>query len=357
MIFLRESAVNKALGGKHDAAGDQQGDVRGGRVSAPRGSPARCGARSAGSRGRSWTRRCRSSRSRCGRAPWPRCASRRDGRGSRSRRRPRSSCRPGVARAVAHEAERASTRRRCARRCAAALERAGALSGGPVSLVRARPRRAPRARARPRACAAARAEREETVRFRLHKALPFDVRAARLAWRRARADAGRWWRSRRDEVVRGYEERARGARLRAGPRRAGGPRARRRSRRATPRATRGLLVNWDDGYVSFLVLPRTARRCWCARCRGEDEPGGGRAARGAARCSSTASGSAGAASPPWSLRAGALDPAEASEVARARARRRRRGWCEPWAALGDAEDGAEAQAVAGAAACVLRRAA
>ena len=54
------------------------------------------------------------------------------------------------------------------------------------------------------------------------------------------------------------------------------------------------------------------------------------------------------------LRAGALDPEEASEVV-ARATGVVPRLVRPWTALGDADDGAEAQSVAGAAACVLRR--
>ena len=52
-----------------------------------------------------------------------------------------------------------------------------------------------------------RAELEETVRFRLHKALPadFDVRSARLAWRAVSADE-LLVAVARDEVVRPYEE-------------------------------------------------------------------------------------------------------------------------------------------------------
>ena len=62
-----------------------------------------------------------------------------------------------------------------------ALERAGALSGGPVSLVLPDP--AIRlALVSTEGLEGRAAEVEETIRFRLHKALPFDVRAARLAW-------------------------------------------------------------------------------------------------------------------------------------------------------------------------------
>jgi len=71
----------------------------------------------------------------------------------------------------------------------AAFERAGALSGGPVSLVVPDP--AVRLTLLPAAdLRGRRAEVEEIVRFRLHKALPadFDVRTARLAWRAVSAD-------------------------------------------------------------------------------------------------------------------------------------------------------------------------
>ena len=75
----------------------------------------------------------------------------------------------------------------------AVLERVGALSGGDVSLVLPDP--AVRLALVPsEGLRARRRDAAETIRFRLHKALPFDVRAARLAW----APPGRsrrWWRS------------------------------------------------------------------------------------------------------------------------------------------------------------------
>ena len=66
-----------------------------------------------------------------------------------------------------------------------------------------------------------RAELEETVRFRLHKALPadFDVRSARLAWRAVSADE-LLVAVARDEVVRAYEEALESLGFHAGPRRA-----------------------------------------------------------------------------------------------------------------------------------------
>jgi hypothetical protein len=232
-----------------------------------------------------------------------------------------------------------------------ALERAGALSGGPVSLVIPDPAvrltlvSVSGVRGR-------RAELEETVRFRLHKALPadFDVRSARLAWRAVSADE-LLVAVARDEVVRPYEEALESLGFHpglvepaglalaslAGPDEAG---------------VEALLVNWDDGYVSFQVqrggrpillrtLPREDGREAVARhaeqtLRFHREQLGGRGFDEVR------------------LRSAALDPNDASEALAAALGVVPR-LVRPWAALGDGEDGEAAQAVAGAAACVLRR--
>ena len=224
-----------------------------------------------------------------------------------------------------------------------ALERAGALSGGPVSLVIPDPAvrltLVPATGLRGR-----RSELEETVRFRLHKALPadFDVRSARLAWRAVSAEE-LLVAVARDEVVRAYEEALTSLGFHpalaslAAPDQAG---------------AEALLVNWDHGYVSFQVrrggrpillrtLPREDGREAVARhaeqtLRFHREQLGGRGFDEV------------------SLRSAALDPAEASEALGAALGVVPR-LVRPWAALGDAEDGEAAQAVAGAAACVLRR--
>jgi len=233
----------------------------------------------------------------------------------------------------------------------AAFERAGALSGGPVSLVLPDP--AVRLTLLPAAdLRGRRAEVEETVRFRLHKALPaeFDVRSARLAWRAVSADE-MLVAVARDEVVRSYEEALASLGFEAGLVEPAGL-ALASLDDGEPDDAESLLVNWDHGYVSFQVrrggrplllrtLPRDDGKEAVARhaeqtLRFHREQLGGRGFDAVA------------------LRAGALDPWDASEVI-ARATGVVPRLVRPWAALGDAEDGEEAQSVAGAAACVLRR--
>ncbi len=233
----------------------------------------------------------------------------------------------------------------------AALERAGALSGGSVSLVIPDP--AVRltlvsvAGVRSR-----RAELEETVRFRLHKALPadFDVRSARLAWRAVGGDE-LLVAVARDEVVRGYEESLESLDFHPGLVEPAGLAL---ASLAVPQAAgaEALLVNWDHGYVSFQVqrggrpillrtLPREDGREAVARhaeqtLRFHREQLGGRGFDEV------------------SLRSAAIEPGDASEAILAAVGVSPR-LVRPWEALGDSEDGEAAQAVAGAAACVLRR--
>ena len=197
-----------------------------------------------------------------------------------------------------------------------------------------------------------RAELEETVRFRLHKALPadFDVRSARLAWRAVSGEE-LLVAVARDEVVRPYEEALASLDFHAGLVEPAGLAL---ASLAGPdeAGAEALLVNWDHGYVSFQIrrggrpillrtLPREDGLDAVARhaeqtLRFHREQLGG---RGFDECS---------------LRSAALDPGTASE-ALATALGVYPRLVQPWAALGDAEDGEAAQAVAGAAACVLRR--
>jgi len=233
----------------------------------------------------------------------------------------------------------------------AALERAGALSGGPVSLVIPDPAvrltLVPATGLRGR-----RSELEETVRFRLHKALPadFDVRSARLAWRAVSAEE-LLVAVARDEVVRAYEEALTSLGFHPGLVEPAGLAL--ASLAAPDQAgAEALLVNWDHGYVSFQVrrggrpillrtLPREDGREAVARhaeqtLRFHREQLGGRGFDEV------------------SLRSAAIDPGEASAALGAALGVVPR-LVQPWAAIGDDEDGAAAQAVAGAAACVLRR--
>ena len=134
------------------------------------------------------------------------------------------------------------------------LERAGALEARGAALVL--PDAAVRVTFLPagEAKASRRAEMEELVRFRLHKALPFDVREARLAWAGPRAGqflvAAIY-----KPVLEGYEQALVDVGLQPGlveP-----------TALALLAAERGedgdrLLVNWDVGYVSLVV----ARSGW-----------------------------------------------------------------------------------------------
>ncbi len=233
----------------------------------------------------------------------------------------------------------------------AALERAGALSGGPVSLVLPDPAvrltLVPGAGLRGR-----RAELEEIVRFKLHKALPadFDVRSARLAWRAVSADEIMVVVA-RDEVVRAYEEMLTSLGFHPGMVEPAGLALASLAGAEDDQAER-LLVNWDHGYVSFQVR-RGARPLLLRTLPGEE--GKDAVARHAAQTLRFHREQLGGRGfDEVTLRAAALDPEEASEaVAGATGVVPR--LVRPWAALGDSEDGEAAQAVAGAAACVLRR--
>lgn len=230
-----------------------------------------------------------------------------------------------------------------------ALERVGALAGGPVSVVLPDP--AVRLALVPaEGLRGRRVDAEETIRFRLHKALPFDVRSARLAWNGTRGDQA-LVAVVLEAVIRGYEEALEGLGFQPGvvevsslalasfPE-AGGEGDR-------------LLMNWDEGYVSFLLR------------RGEETllvrtlPGETGAASVARQATSTLkfyrdrlSGEGlqdvllRAAACPVEEALGALEPALGC-VPRL---------LEPWASLGGAQADTAAQAVAGAAASALRRA-
>jgi hypothetical protein len=229
------------------------------------------------------------------------------------------------------------------------LERAGALSGGDVSLVLPDP--AVRVTLVPAAgIRGRRREAEETVRFRLHKALPFDVRAARIAWAPALGDQ-MLVAVALDEVVRGYEDALDELGYRPG---LVEPASLALAAREAATPGDRLLVNWDDGYVSFVIL------------RGGDPvllrtlPGEGGRDAVARHAASTRQfhrdrlGGAGFAD--VVVRAATVPGEEALSILEQAIGTSPR-LVEPWAALGIREHGAPVQAVAGAAACALRRAA
>jgi hypothetical protein len=231
----------------------------------------------------------------------------------------------------------------------AVLERVGALSGGDVSLVLPDPAvrlaLVPSEGLRGRSADAA-----ETIRFRLHKALPFDIRAARLAWAAPR-DEQVLVAVAPEEVVRGYEQALESLGFQPGLVEAA-------SLALLSAAETGpgdrVLVNWDEGYVSF-VLTRAGQPLLLRTLTGDAGPDavarhatstmqfhrdrlGGEALAGVVLRSTSVPGEQAAA---------LLERALEAPVRLLR----------PWAALGITEEGASAQAVAGAAACVLRRAA
>jgi Tfp pilus assembly PilM family ATPase len=231
----------------------------------------------------------------------------------------------------------------------AALERAGALSGGPVSLVLPDP--ALRLTLVPAEGLKGRGrEMEETIRFRLHKVLPFDVRAARLAWDGSRGEQALVAVA-LGEVVDGYEEALEDLGFRPGLVEA--------STLAlaslwADEAGEGdrLLVNWDEGYVSFLLL-RGGQPLMVRTLPGE--VGAEAVARQAAstiqfhreRLS-------GGPIADVALRSAAVPPDEAV-AALGPAIGKEPRLLQPWAAIGAVETDLSAQAVAGAAASALRR--
>jgi hypothetical protein len=233
----------------------------------------------------------------------------------------------------------------------AVLERVGALSGGDVSLVLPDP--VVRLALVPaEGLRARRGEAEETIRFRLHKALPFDVRAARVAWTASRGDQALVAVA-LDEVVRAYEDALESLGLRPGlveP----ASLALLAAADGGPSGGDRLLVNWDDGYVSFALtragqplllrtLPGDAGRNAVARHATStlqfhrDRLGGGALAD-------------------FVVRSAAV-PGEEAVAVLGRAVGSVPRLLQPLAALGVHEEGPSVQAVAGAAACVLRRAA
>jgi hypothetical protein len=232
----------------------------------------------------------------------------------------------------------------------ATLERTGALSGGVVSLVLPDP--AVRLALVPAEGMRGRGrEAEETVRFRLHKALPFDVRGARLRWRPAGdqllvAVAP-------DEVIGSYEAAVEAQGFRAA---LVEPAALALADSLAGAQAGGdcLLVNWDEGYVSFVLL-RDGVPLLVRTLPGESRLDAvARQAVGTMRFRAERLGGGELAE--VVLRSAAWPGEEAASVL-ARAIGITPRLLAPWAALGIDEHGEAAQAVAGAAASALRRAA
>lgn len=239
----------------------------------------------------------------------------------------------------------------------AALERAGVLNAGRVALVLPDP--VARVALLPAAEVSARrsAEVDELIRFRLRKAVPFDIREARVASIPAGPAgsmvlAGAIF----GPVLAGYEEAFYALGLHPGLVELAGLALIEAAFRARTPGDH-ILVNWDDAYVSLVL----ARDGWPALIRtlvGEFAATPDQVVR---ELSSTVlyyrerlggTGLAGAA-----LRSAALPPAEAASLLEEPL-----GLVpevlDPWRAFGAAGERLEAaQAVAAAAACVLGRAA
>jgi hypothetical protein len=135
-----------------------------------------------------------------------------------------------------------------------ALERAGVLGGARVALVL--PDTAARIALVPAVEVPARkpAEVQDLLRFRLRKSVPFEVRDARIAWAAPgdRPNDAMVVAAASSAVVDGYEEACRSLGLAPGLVEVAGIAL---ARAAFPERTAGdgLLVNWDDGYLTLLL--------------------------------------------------------------------------------------------------------
>jgi hypothetical protein len=237
------------------------------------------------------------------------------------------------------------------------LERAGVPGGGGVILVLpdpvARVALVPGAEARSRG----RADTEELLRFRLRKAVPFDIREARVDFVRfgQRAEDALLVAAISRPVLEGYEQACAAVGLHPGivelaglsllgaafPGGAGGDR---------------LLVNWDDGYVSFLLV-REERLELARTLAGELAAAPDEVGRELANTDlyyRERLGGAGFAE--IVVRTGALPPPHAARVLREALGVEPRV-LDALAAAGRGEQAAVSQALAGAAASALRRAA
>ncbi len=234
---------------------------------------------------------------------------------------------------------------------AAVLERVGALAGGDVSLVLPDPTvrlaLVPAEGLRGR-----RREAEEMIRFRLHKALPFDVRTARLAWATPRGEQALVAVA-LEEVLRGYEDALESLGFRPGLVEAASL-ALLSAAEAEEASGDRLLVNWDEGYVSF-VLTRAGQPLLLRTLPGDAGPDA--VAHYATSTLQFHRDRLGGGSLADVVVRSAAVPGEEAAALLGRALEVAPRIFRPWAAIGVQEQGASAQAVAGAAACVLRRAA
>jgi Tfp pilus assembly PilM family ATPase len=230
-----------------------------------------------------------------------------------------------------------------------ALERAGALDGGNVSLVLPDP--AVRlALVSTEGLKGRAGEAEEMIRFRLHRALPFDVRAARLAWDGTR-DEQALVAVALSDVVGGYEEALEALGFHPGLVEASTLALASLGEVEAEEGDR-LLVNWDDSYVSFL-LRRGPKPLLVRTLPGEtDAQSVARQAASTLQFHRERLG--GEALGEVVLRSAAV-PADQAMAALEPVLGHEPRLLQPWSALGGAESDLAAQAVAGAAASALRR--
>jgi Tfp pilus assembly PilM family ATPase len=135
----------------------------------------------------------------------------------------------------------------------AALERAGALHVGRVALVLPDPVARLALLPGSEVAAKRRAQSEELIRFRLRKAVPFDIRDARIAFAGGtRAADSVLVAAVFRPVLEGYEEACRALGLHPGLVELSGLALLNAAYGALPPADR-LLVNWDEGYVTLLL--------------------------------------------------------------------------------------------------------
>jgi hypothetical protein len=234
----------------------------------------------------------------------------------------------------------------------AVLERTGARGGGPVSLVL--PDAAVRLALVPSSgLRGRRRDAEDVVRFRLHKALPFDVRAARVAWEPGGAEQTIVAVA-LEAVVREYEEALEALGFHPGLVEVSGLAVASLVGGDAPAEGDRLLVNWDEGYVSFLLL-RGAEPLMVRTLPGESEAGA--VARQAASTLQFYRDRLGGGPLGDAVVRSADRPIEEALDALAPALGRRPRPVSPWAALGAVEADSAGHALAGAAASALRRAA
>jgi hypothetical protein len=235
----------------------------------------------------------------------------------------------------------------------AALERAGALHVGRVALVLPDPVARLALLPWSEVAAKRRKQSEELIRFRLRKALPFDVRDARVAF------AGGGTRAADSVVVAaifrpvlaGYEEACRAVGLHPGLVELSGLALLNAAFGSLPPADR-LLVNWDEGYVTLLL----ARGEWPILVRtltGEAAASSDEVAREVGNTLLYYRERLGGTALAAAVVRSALLPAEEALSVLAGPLEMKVEILEPWPALRTGDMGRAGQALAGAAACLV----